>query len=40
MKAMLEPRIVAVRIHGAELLVQGVPGVPELINDSSHGVFI
>jgi hypothetical protein len=40
MKAMLEPRIVAVRIQGAELLAQGVPGVPERINDSSHGVFI
>jgi hypothetical protein len=40
MKAMLEPRIVAARIHGPEFLVQGVAGLPERMEISSQGALM
>jgi hypothetical protein len=40
MNAMLEPKIVAASTHGLDLSAQGVPGVPDRINASSHGGLI
>src|SRR5882724_11843786 len=39
-KAMLEPRIVAARIHGPEFSAQRVPGLPERMEISSQGAFM
>jgi hypothetical protein len=40
MKAMLEPSIVAARIHGPAFPVHGTLGVAERIDISSQGAFI
>jgi hypothetical protein len=40
MKAMLDPRIAAARIHGSAPFAHGSPGRPDLITASSHGVFM
>jgi hypothetical protein len=37
MNTMLDPRIVAARIHGPEALVQGATATPDAITPSSHG---
>jgi hypothetical protein len=37
MKAMLEPRIVAARIHGSAFFVQGAAAGFDLMKPSSHG---
>jgi hypothetical protein len=40
MNAMLEPRIVAARIHGFDLSAHGPASVPDRITASSHGCLI
>jgi hypothetical protein len=40
MKAMLEPRMAAARIHGADFGRQGELSVPDLMTASSHGCRI
>jgi hypothetical protein len=37
---MLEPRIVAARIHGRNFSAQGAPRPADRITASSHGCFI
>src|SRR6266436_3217558 len=37
MNTMLDPRMVAARIHGPEALVQGAAATPDAITPSSHG---
>jgi hypothetical protein len=40
MNAMLEPRMVAARIHGADLALQGIVRAPATITASSQGSFM